>query len=130
MTAIVVEPTGRMAVLRPLEGRWQTSGRILDGGESFSATDVYEWFPGGHFLLHHVDAVMAGAAVRTLEIFGYDEEQGAITATSYDNDGGVAVARIALDGRSIAIDGAEQRFRGAFSADGPNNKVIIKPKAT
>ena len=118
MTANVVEPTAKMAALAPLAGRWRTSGRVVATGEAFRATDIYEWFPGGYFLLHHVDADMAGEPVRTLEIFGYDAEQGAITATAYDNAGGITRSRIAVAVRSISIDGETERFRGNLSADG------------
>jgi len=38
-----------------------------------TGTDIYEWLPGGFFLLHHVDVVIGEQAVRAIELIGeYD----------------------------------------------------------
>jgi len=38
-----------------------------------TGTDIYEWLPGGFFLLHRVDVVIGEQAVRAIELIGeYD----------------------------------------------------------
>ena len=53
------KPARAVADLAPFIGTWDTSGTILgaDGKAegTLRATDVYEWFPGKFFVLHHVD---------------------------------------------------------------------------
>jgi len=55
-------------------GRWRSEGPVV--GEvpvPITGTDIYEWLPGGFFLLHHVDVVIGEQAVRAIELIGeYD----------------------------------------------------------
>ena len=75
-------PTTPTALLHPtrkfsdsaLVGRWRSEGPVV--GEvpvPITGTDIYEWLPGGFFLLHHVDVVIGEQAVRAIELIGeYD----------------------------------------------------------
>ena len=57
-----------------LVGRWRSEGPVV--GEvpvPITGTDIYEWLPGGFFLLHHVDVVIGEQAVPAIELIGeYD----------------------------------------------------------
>ena len=50
-------------------------------------TDVYEWLPGGFFLVHHVDVVVGDQPVQAIEIIG----------RAYDNLGNVTAMRARVD---------------------------------
>lgn len=114
------QPATAVAGLAPLIGTWDTSGTILDAdGEAegkLRGTDVYEWFPGRFFVLHHVDGKLEDTEVKAIEVIGAGEGDGCI-ARSYDNAGQSDEYKVALQGRMWTIDGSTQRFRGSFSED-------------
>lgn len=102
-------------------GIWRTRIAMLDEKETetelFAATDTYRWLPGRHFLLHDVDAMMAGQPVASLEIIAADPVSGQYATRNYDNSGVVSDYTAALVGRNWSIDGEAERFRGSLSED-------------
>jgi hypothetical protein len=97
-----------------LVGTWDTAGTLLPDGTPFTAEDRYEWFPGGHFLVHHVDANM-GERVRALEVFRAAD--GGIVAESYDSAGGHMVSRVTLADGELRIVAEGERFTGRVEED-------------
>ena len=82
------------------------------------AIDRYQWLPGGFFMLHTVDALIGGEASQSIEVIGYDAEQGCYVSRSYDDRGASDRFTARLENRAWAIDGLKVRFRGAFEARG------------
>lgn len=111
------KPAVSVAALAPFIGMWDTAGTVLSAeGEpegQLTATDEYEWFSGGHFVLHHVKGSMGGQDVRTLEVIGAGDADRCL-ARAYDSSGQTDEYRCALTGRDWVIDGETQRFRGKF----------------
>ena len=93
-----------VAELDRLVGRWRSRGRTVDGLD-VAGTDVYEWFPGKGFLVHHVDVTMGDEHVRVLEMIGSDAPGGGWRMRAFDNQGGYGemVATAAPDGRLISL---------------------------
>lgn len=114
--------TEHHARLNRLAGAWDTTIVMLDpdgkAGAVSRASDIYTWMPNGHFLVHDVDAEMAGETIQSTEIFGVDAATGDFFSRSYDADGGVNDFTARIDGDQFSIHGQVQRFTGAFSADG------------
>lgn len=114
-------PSPQHERLDVLAGVWQTRIAMLDEKETeieyFSATDTYRWMAGRHFLLHDVDAMMAGQPVKSLEIIAADRDSGQYTTRNYDNAGVISDYAAALNGRNWSIDGGTERFRGSLSED-------------
>jgi hypothetical protein len=51
-----------------------------------TGTDIYEWLPGGFFLVHHVDVMIGEQPVQALELIGeYGPATDAFLARAYDN---------------------------------------------
>jgi len=102
-------------------GRWNTEGQTRAGplgpAARITAIDTYEWFPGGYFLLHHVDGQMGDAEVKALEVIGAGPREGVCLARSYDNAGQSDEFDAVLRGRNWTINGKTQRFRGQLSTD-------------
>jgi hypothetical protein len=81
--------------LRPLAaviGRWQTSGSIFDAHDApigtISGTDEYEWFPGGHWIVHRVDVLMGDDRTRALELIGSPSPDADVfTMRAFDESG-------------------------------------------
>ncbi|MGD9739796.1 MAG: hypothetical protein AB7O56_01970 [Bauldia sp.] len=115
------KPPARIAALAPLLGTWNTTGVVFaaDGSEGarILATDFYEFFPGGHFMLHHVDARLGDAVTRSIEILRWDKERKVVAARSLNDRGGVEDSIIQLRGRRLRITGERMRFEGSFSPD-------------
>src|SRR5215831_17762881 len=77
--------TGRVAstARRPIEferldvfiGRWLTEGETVGGDEGpaleILASDVYEWAPGGRFVMHPAYGRIGQVGVGGLEVIGY-----------------------------------------------------------
>jgi hypothetical protein len=101
-------------------GVWRTEGTILpaNGGlpEHLVASDVYEWFAGDKFMLHHVNGTMGANPVQALEIIRQDDG-GNLLSHAIDNKGQYGEYKLRLDGRSWTILGTSERFEGTFNAD-------------
>lgn len=115
-------PNTTMARLDALAGTWSTRIVMLDragaDAEVFTATDIYRWMPGNHFLVHDVEAHMGGEPVRSMEIIGIAADGETYVSRNYDNAGQVSDYTAAMDGRHWRIDGAAERFRGEIAANG------------
>lgn len=120
-----MKPTAASAELEALNlfvGVWNTEGemRIGPSGQpaKFRATDTYEWLPGGHFLLHRIDANMPDGKIQGIEIIGYDRENNSYPMHSFDSSGnaGVMQARLGKDTWTFAGEGV--RFTGGFRDNG------------
>jgi hypothetical protein len=105
-----------------LAGVWHTDFTTLaeDGtpGEHSTAIDTYRWMPGGFFLVHEVDAYIAGNPLQALEIIGVDPSGGGYRARSYDSRGAITEHSAELDGQTFQMASKTDRFEGSFDAEG------------
>jgi uncharacterized protein DUF1579 len=96
-------PSSEIQRLGALVGRWRSEGHIV--GEvpvPITGTDIYEWLPGGFFLVHHVDVVVGTQQVQALEVIGeYDPVTDSFTGRAYDNLGNVTVMRARVDDQGM-----------------------------
>lgn len=118
------EPTDPRAKLGAIAGRWRTDGRVLgDPPAAVSGTDVYELFPGGHFLVHHVEVTVGDRPVRAIEIIGERDPAEAgrsdiMLARAYDDTGATTIMRVRID------ESGAWRFSG-----GPDIAPAARPGA-
>jgi hypothetical protein len=89
--------------LGALVGRWRSEGHIVgDAPVPITGTDVYEWLPGGFFLVHHVDVVVGDQKVQAIEIIGgYDPASDSFSARAYDNLGNITIMRARVDDQGV-----------------------------
>jgi Protein of unknown function (DUF1579) len=89
--------------LGALVGRWRSEGHIV--GEvpiPIIGTDIYEWLPGGFFLVHHVDVMIGKQPVQAIELIGeYDQATDSFTGRAYDNQGNITIMRAKVDGAGV-----------------------------
>ena len=111
----------KLRALSIFVGTWNTEGEIAAtpdrAASKLLATDIYEWLPGGQFLMHRVDARMGDAVSRSIEIYAYDSDKNAFRSRSYDDRGMSEEFDADLAGRKWTITGANLRFSGQFSED-------------
>jgi Protein of unknown function (DUF1579) len=110
---------------RPLDalvGRWMTTGRIFgpDGAPSaaISASDIYEWVPGGFFILHTAYGTIGDQGVGGVEMIGYDAETKQFRTTFFDSQGNVTTEELSVEGTTWQWVGAEVRCTGVLEDDG------------
>ncbi|HEV8566709.1 MAG TPA: DUF1579 family protein [Actinoplanes sp.] len=96
-------PSPQTQRLGALVGRWRSEGHIVgDPPVPITGTDIYEWLPGGFFLVHHVDVVIGDQQVQAIELIGeYDPTIDAFTARAYDNEGNVTVMQARVDEQGV-----------------------------
>lgn len=114
-----IERPKKLDDLSVFVGVWNTVGEIAATSTSpaaqLLATDTYEWIPGGHFLLHRVDARMGEEVSRSIEIYAFDPEANAFRSRSYDDQGQTEEFRADLQEDSWTIVGETLRFSGRFT---------------
>ena len=116
------KPNPALQRLDVFVGKWNTEGLIKESpsgpDKKLKATDIYEWLPGGFFLIHYVDGHMGDEEVKTIEIIGYDDLSQTYFTHSYDNQGSAARYQANLLDSVWTIKGELERFNGSFSDDG------------
>ena len=96
-------PSPQIQGLGALVGRWRSEGHVVaDLPVPITGTDIYEWLPGGFFLVHRVDVVIGQQPVQALELIGeYDPATDSFTARAYDNLGKVTVMCARVDEQGV-----------------------------
>ena len=96
-------PSSEIQRLGALVGRWRSKGHIVgDAAVPITGTDIYEWLPGGFFLVHHVDVMVGEQKVQAVEIIGeYDPATDSYTGRAYDNQGNITVMRARVDDNGV-----------------------------
>lgn len=103
-------------------GKWHTTGRTVDGVE-VNATDVYEWLPGGYFLLHQWHALMGENVSRGIEILGYDAEKQVFSSRFYDDQGNTDTYHITNEGNTWRFERKNERATIDVEENGNRLKV-------
>jgi hypothetical protein len=111
--------------LTAIAGRWRTSGHVIgDPQVPVVGTDIYEVFPGGHFLVHHVDVTVGGQPVRAIEIIGEPDGEGGYLGRSYDSDGNAEVMQLRIDDDGVFhFAGGGEIAQAAQPHDTPTARV-------
>ncbi len=109
-----------MHELEPLIAIWRTTGRVFDehGAEVMrvDGTDAYEWMPGGHWIIHHIDVMMGDDRTRALEMIGDPSDDGSFVMRAFDASG-------AFDTMTLRANGREFHTQG----DGVRNTLTVAP---
>ncbi|WP_149260313.1 hypothetical protein [Actinomadura sp. K4S16] len=119
------QPSAEVQALDRLVGTWKVTG----GAEG---TVRYEWMPGRHFLLQHVDLIQSGEPVTGMEVIGklrpFGEPTGEeVVSRYYDSLGNTFDYVYELTGDELTggkltiwggVRGGPAYFEGTFSADG------------
>lgn len=110
------QPSDHLRALDRLVGTWVVTG----GAEG---TVRYEWMPGGHFLIQHVNLEQYGETVTGFEVIGHLHPFGEpvgeeVSSRFYDSLGNTFDYVYELDGDILTIwagaQGSPAYFRGTF----------------
>jgi hypothetical protein len=76
---------------------------------------MYQWLPGQHFLIHHVDARMGDDVSRSMEVVGWDKTRKTLVSQSFDDKGEMSKYACRREGLRWSITGDVVRFEGQFA---------------
>ena len=102
-------------------GKWNTTGnmKVCEGKPDIAidGTDIYEWLPGGFFILHTVNVLMGTEKKVSIEVIGFDAATNSYFMHSYDNQGESGVMQASEHQGTWKFTSDSLRFTGTFSED-------------
>lgn len=111
---------GRHEALDVLIGRWINEGHTVATEHAptlpIVTSDVYEWAPGGFFVVHSAYGKIGDTSVGGVEITAVDGD--GYLSTFYDSFGNVHSSRVEVDGTVIKWLGERTRCTATISDDG------------
>jgi hypothetical protein len=110
----------RHEALAVLIGNWINEGRTTGTAAvppvPILTSDVYEWAPGGFFVVHSAFGKIGETSVGGVEIIGVDGE--AYSSTFYDSFGNVHRSRLEIEGDVLRWIGGRTRCTVTLTDDG------------
>jgi hypothetical protein len=117
-----VQPAPELAPLGVFIGRWITEGETVGSADApaarIVASDVYQWVPGGRFVMHPAYGRIGLVPVGGLEVIGYDPSTGQFQTHFFDSEGNTARETLSYSDGVWTWQGSRVRCRGVFSDDG------------
>jgi len=103
-------------------GRWITEGETTPSTDTSSmrivASDVYEWVPGRHFIMHPAYGRIGEVGVGGLEVIGFDPATGQYRTQFFDSQGAIITETLSYRDGSWTWEGTHARCTGVFAEDG------------
>jgi Protein of unknown function (DUF1579) len=124
-TGLVTEPRERPHELDQLEvfiGRWMTEGETVADPSAptmtIVASDVYEWLPGGYFVMHPAYGRIGTTGVGGVEIIGFDPATRLFQCVFFDSQGNTTRQTLSCRDGVWTWLGVHARCTGVFTDDG------------
>jgi hypothetical protein len=109
-------------------GRWINEGHTVPSGDGPSVkivmSYVYEWAPGGFFVLHTAYGRIGDVGVGGTEIIGYDEAAGRYRAHFFDSFGNVTIHELTVEADVWRYQGDTTRPTVTFGDGGRTQTVL------
>jgi Protein of unknown function (DUF1579) len=103
-------------------GKWINEGHTIASAGAPSlkipTSDVYEWMPGGFFVLHTAYGRIGDMDVGGTEIIGYDAASGTYRSHFFDSQGNTTTDELTVDGDTWTWRGAQTRTTAVFGDNG------------
>jgi len=116
------EPGPEVRRLDVFIGRWITQGQLANGaGEPAGriiASDVYEWAPGGFFVLHSAYGRIGEVRGGGVEVIGYNLSTRRYWSQFFDSQGNATASELSIDAQHWVWQREDTRCTASFSADG------------
>jgi Protein of unknown function (DUF1579) len=115
-------PGAAQRALSVLIGRWINEGATVASGETpatpITTSDVYDWAPGGFFVLHSAYGRIGDVSVGGIEVIGYDPRSRTSRCHFFDSDGGTSTQEMTLGDGTVTWEGDGTRCESTFEDDG------------
>jgi Protein of unknown function (DUF1579) len=103
-------------------GRWLTEGETVATPEAPSvrifASDVYQWGPGGQFIMHPAYGRIGEQDVGGLEVIGYDPATHQFRTHFFDHTGNAITETLTVRDGSWTWQATHHRCTGVFTDNG------------
>src|SRR5260370_36613418 len=91
----LIQPGPEHKLLEVFIGKWMNEGQTIAGASApavkILTSDVYEWMPGGFFVLHTAYGRIGNMGVGGTEILGYDAASKQYRSHFFDSQGHIRV---------------------------------------
>lgn len=103
-------------------GKWINQGETIATEDApavmILTSDVYEWMPGGFFVLHTAYGRIGSVDVGGTEIIGYDPARKTYRTHFFDSQGNISSQELTVSGDTWRWSGKGVRCTAIFSAHG------------
>ena len=103
-------------------GKWINEGQTVASADVPAAkilvSDVYEWVPGGFFVLHTAYSRIGNVDVGGIEIIGYDAASKAYRTHFFDSQGNISSHELTVHDGIWKWQGEKTRCTAVFSDQG------------
>jgi Protein of unknown function (DUF1579) len=124
-------PSAELQLLDVFVGKWPTQGLSYGLGQSkenpydssvrWIGEEIYEWLPGGFFLVRHFNGQIGDLPLSGIEMISYDAVNQTYPTQIFDNYGRIHLGqRMIHDGVWSSHIGTEYRATYTFRNDGNN----------
>ncbi len=115
-------PGPEQRALAVLIGRWINQGTTVASNETpatpITTSDVYDWAPGGFFVLHSAYGRIGEVSVGGIEIIGYDPTSGTYRCHFFDSEGSTSTQEMRLGNGTVTWEGDATRCESTFEDEG------------
>jgi hypothetical protein len=109
-------------------GRWINQGHMIDEGgrlgSPITTSDVYEWVPGGFFVLHTAYGRIGDFGGGGVEIIGFEATTGHYVSHFFDSQGNVSTSTLVRRGDTWTYQGETTRATVEFGASNHVQTVV------
>ena len=116
------KPRPEHQLLEVFIGKWINEGHTIGTDDapavSILTSDVYEWMPGGFFVLHTAYGRIGTLDVGGTEILGYDEASQQYRSYFFDSQGHSSIHELTASGDSWKWSGEQTRCTAVFTDHG------------
>jgi len=93
-------PGSELKLLDVFIGKWITQGHTITSVNTpsvkINAIDIYEWAPGGFFILHTAYSQIGNLAAGGIEVIGYDSANKKYFTHYFDGQGNLVISDLTL----------------------------------
>ncbi len=116
------KPAPELERFQVFNGRWLTEGETAAMPDApavrIVASDVYEWAPGDHFVMHPAYGRIGDVGVGGLEVIGYEASTGQYRTHFFDSQGNIITETLSYRLGAWIWQGVNVRCTGTFTDDG------------
>lgn len=117
-----VIPKEKRALLNKIAGRWITQTNIFArNGQPASkviGSDVWQWSPGGSFLVHNAYGIRDKSGFGALEITGYNAKTGGFESYIFNPDGSFEMGTLTIANNTWIWNSKGVRTTGVMDEEG------------
>lgn len=125
-------PKEKRAMLNKISGRWITQTDIFArNGQPASkviGSDVWQWSPGGNFLLHTAYGIRDKNGFGGMEITGYNAKTGNFDSYIFNPDGSFSMGTLTINNNIWVWNSKGMRSTGVMNEDGKT--LTVKHETT